>query len=546
MTQTLQTGASGLLAHQRKLDVVANNIANVNTNSYKTQRILFSDLIYSDNRPALGPSDTHGGINPQQIGNGVGVSQVTRNFQQGVLNNTGEDFDFAIQGEGFFVVSGEEQFFTRDGSFATDSNGYLVDPASGSHVQRFGVIGEGNGTDPSYQVAGDNRISVPLGVSVPGRPTSEVILNGNLPSAATPPLAEVLITASPLEVSGIPATIASLLNDLDSNLADYQVGDTIEIVGSNVDGSSFSVSLPVGPASTLGDLVDSINAEIEGASVQVSSTGNLVVNADEAGNALLSLQLSDGTSNVGETDFVNSVFVIETDGKPADSSEATIQVFDQRGQAHNLLLSFEKQDSNVWDARFSSNDSELTLTDDLVARIVFREDGSFQAVDGAGICDSNIELTLNTFSEPQTISINLEGLTHLATNYSATHGQDGFPPGNIVSVNTSSDGILTGVATNGRQIEIAQLAVATFENEHGLESFGSNYFQQTPNSGEPDINTALSAGAGEIRGGQLETSNVDIALEFTQLIVAQRGFSANARSITVATEILQELNSIFN
>ena len=362
MTQTLQTGASGLLAHQRKLDVVANNIANVNTNSYKTQRILFSDLIYSDNRPALGPSDTHGGINPQQIGNGVGVSQVTRNFQQGVLNNTGEDFDFAIQGEGFFVVSGEEQFFTRDGSFTTDSNGYLVDPASGGHVQRFGVIGEGNGTDPSYQVAGDNRISVPLGVSVPGRPTSEVILNGNLPSAATPPLAEVLITASPLEVSGIPATIASLLNDLDSNLADYQVGDTIEIVGSNVDGSSFSVSLPVGPASTLGDLVDSINAEIEGASVQVSSTGNLVVNADEAGNALLSLQLSDGTSNVGETDFVNSVFVIETDGKPADSSEATIQVFDQRGQAHNLLLSFEKQDSNVWDARFSSNDSELTLT----------------------------------------------------------------------------------------------------------------------------------------------------------------------------------------
>ena len=210
------------------------------------------------------------------------------------------------------------------------------------------------------------------------------------------------------------------------------------------------------------------------------------------------------------------------------------------------MLSFEKQDSNVWDARFSSNDSELTLTDDLVARIVFREDGSFQAVDGAGIGDSKIELTLNTFSEPQTISINLEGLTHLATNYSATHGQDGFPPGNIVSVNTSSDGILTGVATNGRQIEIAQLAVATFENEHGLESFGSNYFQQTPNSGEPDINTALSAGAGEIRGGQLETSNVDIALEFTQLIVAQRGFSANARSITVATEILQELNSIFN
>ena len=545
MTQTLLTGASGLLAHQRKLDVVANNIANVNTNSYKTQRVLFSDLIYTNTRNAIGPSGTQGGTNPQQVGNGVGVAQVTRNFGQGILANTGEDFDFAIQGEGFFVVSGDQQTFTRDGSFGVDGNGYLVDPSSGANVQRFGTVGDGNGTQPGFQVAGDNRISVPLGASVPGSSTTLASMAGNLPSSATPPLAEVLITTTPLEVAGAPATTASLLNDLDSNTSSYGPGDTIEIVGTNADGSSFNASLPAGPATTLGNLVDAINSEIVGASAEVSPTGNLVVTADERGEAFLSLNLDDGSANGGGTDFANSIFIIETDGKAADSVEATLQVFDQRGQAHAIQLSLEKQDSNVWDARFSSADSSLELTDGLVASIVFDEDGSFQTINGTGEGDSNIEFTLDSLAEPQTIEVNLNGLTHLATNYSATYEQDGFPPGNIVSINTSADGILTGIATNGRTLEIAQLAIAKFANDQALEGIGENYFVQSANSGTPSINSANAGGSGEIRGGQLETSNVDIALEFTQLIIAQRGFSANARSITVATEVLQELNNIF-
>ena len=78
MSRSLMTGASGLMAHQRKLDVVANNLANINTTGYKSQRVLFEDLLYSTNRPASGPSadGTYGGTNPQQIGFGVEVSQL--------------------------------------------------------------------------------------------------------------------------------------------------------------------------------------------------------------------------------------------------------------------------------------------------------------------------------------------------------------------------------------------------------------------------------------------------------------------------------------
>ncbi|MFK7765607.1 MAG: flagellar hook protein FlgE [Mariniblastus sp.] len=545
MTQSLLTGASGLLAHQRKLDVVANNIANVNTNSYKTQRSLFSDLIYTDRLPARGPSDNFGGVNPQQIGNGVSVAQITRKFEQGVLTSTGEDFDFAIQGDGFFMVSGEQPSFTRDGSFGIDGRGYLVDPATGAFVQRFGSVGEGSDTAPAYQVAGDNRIAIPLGASIPGRETSIATMVGNLPSNATPPLREVLTTSSPFEAANVAATAATLLNDLDLNAADYEAGDEVEFIGTNADGSSFSASLPVGPATTLGDLVDAINAEIVGATLEISPTGNLVLSADVTGEALLSLSLQDAGGNVGSTEFSDAVFVVETEGKDGDKVEASVQVFDKRGQAHAVQLELEKKDSNVWDATFSSASDSLTMVDGLVASIIFQEDGTFQTINGTGEGDANIEFSIDSLSEVQTVSLDLTGLTHRATSYSAGFDQDGYPPGNIVAIDSTAEGVLTGLASNGVRLEIAQLAVANFSNNQALENVGGNYYTQTVNSGEPVIGFSNSGSNSEVRGGQLESSNVDIALEFTQLIIAQRGFSANARTITVATEILQELNQIF-
>ena len=107
------------------------------------------------------------------------------------------------------------------------------------------------------------------------------------------------------------------------------------------------------------------------------------------------------------------------------------------------------------------------------------------------------------------------------------------------------EGAIQGVATNGQRVSIAQLAIASFINNQGLEAKGQNYYDSTANSGIARIGTGLS-GASRIRmrGGQLESSNVSVALSFTQLIVAQRGFSANARTITVASEVLEELANI--
>lgn len=545
MTQSLLTGASGMLAHQRKLDVVANNLANINTTGYKAQNVLFQDVLYRTVRPASGPIDPNlGGTNPQQIGFGVQIGQINRNFSQGVLTSTGEDFDLAIQGNGFFVVSGEEQSYTRDGAFTLDRDGFLVVPSTGDRVQRFGTLGEGSATEQRFQATGNSGIFVPLGASVPGQQTTETNFIGNLPTSAIPPLAEVLSTSSPLTEGSTAATLTTLFNDLDSNITDYQVGDAIEIVGTNVDGSSFNVSLPAGPTTSIGDLVNAVNAEVVGATMTLSAEGNLVLSADDTGDAMLSIHLDDNAANVGETSFSDHAFTVQTEGKEGDTFELTLQIFDLRGEPHSIQAAFQKMTPNIWDATFSSGDPSVSMVDGLVESIIFNEDGTFQTVDGVGDGDANIQLQITDIGQEQVIDISLANLTHMATTFSTTAVQDGYPPGNIVSVSVSADGILEGGATNGRNVPIAQLAVATFRNDNGLEGAGHNQYLETSNSGEAQIGVAQAGASGTVRSGQLETSNVDVALEFTQLIVAQRGFSANARTITVASEVLEELTNI--
>lgn len=206
MGNSLLTGVSGLIAHQRLLEVVGNNLANINTTGFKSQRTLFSDLLYQTIRPAANASSGDvGGTNPNQIGSGVKVAQISHKFSQGNLEPTGGQFDYALQGDGVFVVNdGQQDLYTRAGSFAVDAFNQLVDPATGFRVQRFGDLGEPDGVNPGFQVPGDNGIVVPIGSSIPGQVTSSLSLAGNLSAQLTGPQAEVLISASPFETSGSP------------------------------------------------------------------------------------------------------------------------------------------------------------------------------------------------------------------------------------------------------------------------------------------------------------------------------------------------------
>jgi len=138
MGTAMFTGVSGLLVHQRRLDVIANNIANVNTVGYRGSRVLFQDLFSQTLEGASAPNGDYGGTNPKQVGLGVQIASIDVNFAQGALTNTGISSDLAIQGNGFFILrDGANHYYTRDGGFSLNSLGQLFDTSTGMIVQGY-------------------------------------------------------------------------------------------------------------------------------------------------------------------------------------------------------------------------------------------------------------------------------------------------------------------------------------------------------------------------------------------------------------------------
>ncbi|MDG1808152.1 MAG: flagellar hook-basal body complex protein [Pirellulaceae bacterium] len=547
MPNSLTTGVSGLLAHQRQLDMVANNLANLNTTAYKTQRIVFSDLLYESLAPATnGNGVAIGGTNPIEVGSGVRTAQIGRNFGQGSFNSTGQPLDFALQGDGFFVVSDSNtNYFTRAGSFSLDDGGYLIDPATGYPVMRFGPTGENNLEGPSFQKAGDDRIQIPLGETILGSPTSFVELSGTLNADSLGPAQQVLTSANNfLTGGGVAVNNATLLNDLDTNTSAYAPGDQLVVSGNNADGTTFSINLAVDNTSTLGDVVTSINGAISGAVASLDAEGNLVLTSDDSGPSTVSLSILDDAGNTGGTDFISHTLVATTVGRNGDVLSGQTEINDVRGGLHNLGYEFQKAGPNEWNLQFTLPDSDGTVVDGLIENIEFSDDGTLLSIGGVPNPTKNITLNFDGILEDQSFDVKIDELFQISAPFSMSINQDGIEPGKLVNVMVNSDGLLQGVSSSGQIFELAQMAIALFRNPQGLSASGNSYFEATLNSGTVDLGAAGAAGRGTVRAGQLEGSNVDVAYEFTQLIVAQRGFSANARSITVADEILEELTNI--
>ena len=138
MMRSLYSAVSGLKGHQTRMDVIGNNIANVNTTGYKSSRVNFADMISQTLSGASSSSDTVGGTNPKQIGLGASVSSIDTIFTDGNVQSTGKNTDLALSGNGLFVVkNGNQQYYTRNGDFEFDANGYLVMSGNGYKVQGY-------------------------------------------------------------------------------------------------------------------------------------------------------------------------------------------------------------------------------------------------------------------------------------------------------------------------------------------------------------------------------------------------------------------------
>lgn len=546
MPNSLLTGVSGLIAHQRLLDVVGHNIANINTHGYKAGRVLFADLLYETMAPAQGPSTSQAGTNPNQVGGGVSFLATDKKFTQGSIEATGEQFDIAISGEGFFVVTdGLNDFYTRTGTFYVDESGMLA-TVNGLYVKRFSNAGEADGVNPGFQVAGDQRIRIPERAPVAGVITENIKVAGNLDTRSLEARAEVQQTSVAfLTDGGAVATGATLLNDLASNSTNYATGDTLTIDGFDHAGQSVHLEIDVDETSTMQDILDTINSNLANVVATMDSSGRMVVEVTETGVSNLGIRIRDSSGNIGSTQFFGHDLVSVVEGNAADSYERITTIYDIQGRPHELKLRFIKQSDDVWTMEASMDERMGILTDNSIDSLTFNDDGSLKLTS-----DAEITIQFEGISEPQTINVSvtelesIERLTHNASDSDLQIDPDGSPPGVINDVQVDTDGRIVGSASNGEIFTVAQLAIANFKNEKGLFSVADNLYEQSLNSGLPEIGIAASAGRGKLESGKLEMSNVDIAFEFTRLIVAQRGFSANARTITVSDEVLEELTNI--
>jgi flagellar hook protein FlgE len=218
MLRSLFSAISGLQAHQTKMDVVGNNIANVNTVGYKSQTTVFEDTLSQILRNGSAPTGTTAGTNPAQVGLGVKVGDITTNFSQGSTQSTGRSTDFMISGDGFFITQqGNENLYTRAGSFDVDSTGRLVTPdgailqgweASGGAVNTNGPVGP---------------LTIPFGSTIAPQATTSSTIQGNLDSTATSGTA-VQTNITMYDAAGTPHSISyTLTKDATTGDWDMQV-----------------------------------------------------------------------------------------------------------------------------------------------------------------------------------------------------------------------------------------------------------------------------------------------------------------------------------
>jgi flagellar hook protein FlgE len=539
MLGSIASGVSGMSASQSMLEVVGNNLANLNTTGFKEQTVQFSDLLYQNHGG--------GGTNPIQVGSGVQVASNSTNEQQGSLTQTGGQFDLGLEGNGFFVVdSPSGPLYTRAGAFSIDKDGFLSDSATGDRVERTGSVGEASATSPAFQTPGSKDIRIPFGTTIPGLATANIALTGNLSATATGPAAQVLTSNAPFMSGGVAATAATTLNSLSDNGSAYVAGDSIRLQGQTSAGAAVGVTVPVGPATTLGDLVTAINSNFTGSTASISN-GNLVVTAGATGPSKLELTIGDSAGDAGKSAWGNHIASISTAGKDGDTVNSAIQVFDIQGTSHNVTMTFQKQADSSWTLNATMPAADGTVASGQVTGITFSADGSFSAVGGG----SALAFQFAGLPATQTVALNFgtagsyTGLTQFGGIGSAPAAtQDGFAAGSLTATSIGRDGTINGLFSNGKTLALAQVAVASFANPEGLDRVGSNYLRPNAASGDPSIGAGGSGARGVVRQGTLESSNVDISTEFTRLIIAQRGFEANAKTVSISDQILQDLTNI--
>jgi flagellar hook protein FlgE len=229
-------------------------------------------------------------------------------------------------------------------------------------------------------------------------------------------------------------------------------------------------------------------------------------------------------------------------------AESSITVYDSLGTKYDVKIQMYKTDANSWTWQVDpSNLEDAGVPAGSISgtgTLTFLEDGTLDPATTAGTV---------SFSPPGATDMSValdfgsgvDGLTQFSSTSTAVlRDQNGYTSGTLQNFTIDRTGLLTGSFTNGVNVPLAQIVLSDFNNPAGLLRIGDNMYQESGNSGGAVLGYALEGSQSTLTSGALEMSNVDLANEFTAMIVAQRGFQANSKVITTSDEMLQELVSL--
>jgi flagellar hook protein FlgE len=606
LSRALYTAWTGLATHQRALDNTGNNLANSNTVGFKSNDFLFTNLFNQVLTGSTPGDGIRAAVGATTMGAGVTTGAISPNWRAGAPESTGRNLDVAVNGQGFFLVSTPYgAALTRDGSFyldhSIDPNRRLLCQGAGNLVQ--GWMAEGGIVTPGTTTT--NILLPAVGDHLPGKTTGNAALSGVLPSNPTGADFNGSATRT-LELAGnlaegrntvrasIHAPVTRTGNGVETKSGEFQE-IPVEMVFSDpvVSGDGLTTSwswtmsavdwpnpgdppiriYPAADGSTVSGAVSFWNADdpdrnraagqIVGGELVPGSTSVETVLYPEGGGEL-SVSFDIGSSfridvsrmtSLADPPVAAGPRVWSVDGAATDSLSRAVSVFEE-------VVAFERvEDANGDIAmravrRVQERQERLHFTRTSTAdnESVWSWKATPEGASGELVFNGHGDLTTWT-SNGGSINFDLSDFRTLATSASVeATSQDGFVDGFLQDISIDHNGRFFGSYSNQVVELLAQLAMATTPNPSGLIGSSGTLFHASAASGDIMIGVAGDAGgsagglpaigAGTLIPQHLEGSNTELAIEFTNLISIERGYQANARVISTADEMLQQLAAL--
>lgn len=506
---------TGLEADSTALNTIANDLSNMSTSGFKAQSTSFSDLLYQQ----IGTSGSGDQI---QVGSGVKVAANTTDFTTGSISSTDVSSDVAIDGSGFFVLDNDgSQLLTRNGGFQLSSNGTL-ELTSGLAVMGYPAV---NGVvNPGAPLA---DIVVPTGQTMNPAASTTFSMTQNLDSS-----------------DAVGATTTGSLQVYDSLGKSYEATVTYTKTGTNQ--WSYSVALPDTLQGTT-----AVAAGVTTTTIDFGASGGVVATVDPSTNLTITgLTAGGATATIGAPVVTpGEVLGVGAPPLPAASYGAALQAaITAAGIVGVNVAATAGGQLTITGANFSTSGN--VVQDPVAAAssagtLTFNSSGdlSSPATDVAGITFAGLSdgaaalnLTWDLYGANGTGNISQTA----STSSTSSTNQDGYATGTYQSFAIGADGTIAVSYSNGQTQNVGQIAIATVSNEQGLVNLGSTEYQTTNASGTATVGIAGTSGRGALEGSSLEASNVNISTEFSNLIVAQRAFEANAKSVTTFDTVTQD------